>query len=90
MPKLYEILKLEEEKKAKEKQLRERERQYKAIRKNEREKLLEELEKAINEKIKYLPINEMACVPVITIEELMQIFKESKEHSEKIKRFTQR
>lgn len=90
MAKLYDILKLEEEKKAKEKQLRERERQYKAIRKNEREKLIEELEKAINEKIKYAPINEMVCVPVITVEELMQIFKESKKHSEKIKRFTQR
>lgn len=90
MAKLYEILKLEEEKKTKEKQLRERERQYKAIRKNEREKLIEELEKAINEKINYAPINEMVCVPVITVEELVQIFKEAKERSEKIKRFTQR
>lgn len=89
MPKLYEILKLEEEKKAKEKQLRERERQYKAIRKNEREKLLEELEKAVNEKIKYIPVNERNFVLMVSVEDLVDIFNEAKENSSKIKKFTQ-
>ena len=77
-----------EEKQAKEKAFRERERQYKSIRTQERAKLLEEIEKAINEKIKYIPVNETTCVPMISIEELEAIFEEAKEKSSKIKKCT--
>ena len=77
-----------EEKQAKEKAFRERERQYKAIRTQERERLITELTAAINEKTKYIPVNETTCVPMILIEDLQAIFEEAKEKSSKIKKFT--
>lgn len=70
-----------------EKAYRERERSFNAIRKQEREFVLTELEKRANEKIKYVSINEMAVMPVITIEDLTEIIKSLQENPKKPKKF---
>lgn len=87
----YKGVKRTEQKIEKEKAFRERERQYKAIRTQERAKLLEELEKAVNEKIQYIMIsneNISSVLPMVSVEDVCQIFDDAKENSKKIKKFT--
>ena len=74
-------------KEEREKAYRERQKTFNAIRKQEREFVLTELEKRANEKIKYVAINEMAVMPVITIEDLTEIINSLQENPKKPKKF---
>ena len=70
-----------------EQDFRQRQRTFNAIRKQEREIILAELENRINEKIKYIPVNDMAVVPMVSVEDLTEILKELKENPPKHKKF---
>lgn len=70
-----------------EKEFRQRERTFNAIRKQERELLFAEIEKRTNEKIKYVPINDMAVVPMVSVEDLAEILQGLKENPPKHKKF---
>ena len=70
-----------------EKDFRQRERTFNAIRKQERELVLAELEKRTNEKIKYVPVNDMVVIPMVSVEDLAEIIKDLKENPPKHKKF---
>ncbi|MBR1984731.1 MAG: hypothetical protein IKA31_03235 [Clostridia bacterium] len=87
MSRVYELLLLNEKKEEKDKIYRERQKQYHIICKQERELVLSEFEKRTNEKIKYVPVNDMAVVPMVSLEDLMEILQELKENPPKHKKF---
>ena len=74
-----------------EQDFRQRERTFNAIRKQERELVLAELEKRTNEKIKYIPKDDkdyiMALIPMVSVEDLTAILQELKENPPKHKKF---
>lgn len=83
--KLYQIIKTIDIKEEKEKARRERLRQLNVIRKDEKDRIFEMLESKTQEKVKYVQVDDKNVVPVIMLQDLKEIFEETKNYKRKRK-----